>query len=67
MVIALRPTADGPRWHFGAGRYANVHLELKQGDRVVWEFDGSASRASGYFSQHEIDVQPLIPDVKAAP
>jgi hypothetical protein len=42
-------------------------LELKQGDRVVWEFDGSASRASGYFSQHDIDVQPLIPDVKAAP
>jgi hypothetical protein len=63
MVIALRPTADGPQWHFGAGRYANVPLELKQGDRVVWEFNGSASRESGYFSQHNVDVQPLTPKI----
>jgi hypothetical protein len=66
MAIEVRPTPDGPKWHFAAGRYANVPLELKHKSRVVWEFSSRASREGGYFSQHEIDVQPLVPNVDDA-
>jgi hypothetical protein len=64
LAIEVRSTPDGPRWHFAAGRYSNVALELKYEDQVVWEFDGRASHKSGYFSQHRIDVQPMSPNVE---
>jgi hypothetical protein len=67
MVLESRQTDDGLQWHFAAGRYANTALQLKLRDRTVWEFDGRASRESGYFSQHEIDRQPLTPGLDRLP
>jgi hypothetical protein len=63
MVLESRATDDGPKWHFAAGRYANVPLELKHRGATVWEFDGPASHKGGYFSQHDVDLQPLVPAV----
>jgi hypothetical protein len=63
MVLESRATDDGPKWHFAAGRYANIPLELKHRGTTVWEFDGHASHKGGYFSQHGVDLQPIVPEV----
>ena len=63
VVLASRRTPNGPQWHFAAGRFALNPLELKHKQRTVWEFTGQGSRQTGYFSQHGIDVQPLVPEL----
>jgi hypothetical protein len=37
LLIELRETEDGPRWHYAAARFTNRPLVLTRGERKLWE------------------------------
>jgi hypothetical protein len=37
LLIELRETEDGPRWHYAAARFTNRPLLLMRGERKLWE------------------------------
>ena len=48
LLIELRETADGPRWHYAAARFTNRPLLLSRGERKLWECE----RAEDYVGHH---------------
>lgn len=48
LLIELRETKDGPRWHYAAARFTNRPLQLSRGERKLWECD----RAEDYVAHH---------------
>ncbi len=48
LLIELRETEDGPRWHYAAARFTNRPLLLTRGDRKLWE----CQRAEDYVAHN---------------
>jgi hypothetical protein len=48
LLIELRETEDGPRWHYAAARFTNRPLLLTRGKRKLWECE----RAEDYVAHH---------------
>ena len=65
VAILTLQTKDGPKWHFGAGRFSDLPLELKFNNKTIWQFGDRASYDGGYVSQHGIDFQPHMPNLRA--
>ena len=66
VAIVTRKTNDGPKWHFGAGRFTDLRLDLKYKHKTVWEFEDWASYKGGYHARHGVDFQPRMPNLKDA-
>ncbi len=65
VAILTLQTKDGPKWHFGAGRFSDLPLELKFKNKTVWQFGDRVSYDGGYVSQHGIDFRPRMPNLRA--
>ena len=39
LMIEMRPTKEGPAWHFGAGRFTDLALKLRHKDAVLWTYE----------------------------
>ena len=63
VAIESRPTEEGPKWHFAAGRFASEPLELMYKKKVVWKFGDGVNNDKGHMAHHGIDFQPLNPNV----
>jgi hypothetical protein len=48
LLIELRDTKDGPRWHYAAARFTNRPLLLARGERKLWECE----RAEDYVAHN---------------
>ena len=48
LLIELRETKDGPRWHYAVARFTNRPLQLSRGERKLWECD----RAEDYVAHN---------------
>ena len=48
LLIELRETKDGPRWHYAVARFTNRPLLLTRGERKLWECE----RAEDYVAHN---------------
>lgn len=68
MVLEIRKTDKGPRWHAGFARFTNLPVSARHKEIVVWSFEQSDKEdAFGgfdkrYNSVHGVDVLPAVRD-----
>jgi hypothetical protein len=66
MLIEIRATADGPRWHAGFARFTNLPVSARHKDVRVWSFEESPAEGPfGGFDKrfnavHGVNVLPAI-------
>ena len=65
VAIVARNTDNGPEWHFGAGRYTDLQIDLEYKNKTVWQFQDWSKYEGGYYVRHGIDFQPHMPKVAA--
>ena len=60
LVIEIRSTDDGPRWHYGVGRVDNKPLRLEYNGADVWTKPGDdfGSPRSKYYCTFGVTTRP---------
>ena len=60
LVLEIRPTDAGPRWHYAVGRFSNKPLRLEHGGRDVWEHAGGdfGDPRGPFYAKHGVATRP---------
>ena len=66
MLIEVRATENGPRWHAGFARFTNLPVSARHKDVQVWSFKESPAEGpmggfdKRFYAVHGVDVPPII-------
>jgi hypothetical protein len=64
MLIEIRTTENGPRWHAGFARFTNLPVSARHKDVRVWSFEETSSEGpmggfdKRFYAAHGVDVLP---------
>ncbi len=65
MLIEVRATANGPRWHAGFARFTNLPVSARHQGVEVWSFKESPAEGpmggfdKRFYAVHGVDVLPI--------
>ena len=64
MLIEVRATEDGPRWHAAFARFTNLPVSARHKDKRVWEFEDSPAEGpmggfdKRFYAVHGVEFLP---------
>ncbi len=64
LLIEIRATQNGPRWHAGFARFTNLPVSARHKDVGVWSFEDSAAEGpmggfdKRFYAAHGVDFGP---------